>query len=111
MYRFGYYVEKSEIEAYRIYSRCYDTLTEKAIPLVGADIMMRMGDCFFEGVGVERDYEKALDYYQQAERLFYRRIMEGDYLIRKCYERVMERQVQSREKLKQQMPEYDWIRK
>lgn len=108
MYRNGFYVDKSEIEAFRIYQHCLETLTEEALPLVGADIMMRMGDCYFDGVGVETDFRKALSFYQKAEELYYDRLMRGDYLIKRCYEKVIERQSQTRQALQNQLPSFDW---
>ena len=108
MYRNGYYVAKNETEAFYIYRRCFETLTEDAIPLVGADIMMRMGDCYFEGIGTEADYGKALSFYQKSEELYYDRLMRGDYLIQRCYSKVIERQSESRKALQNQLPDFDW---
>ena len=92
MYRNGYYVQKNEAEAFRIYRRCEDSMTESEIPLVGADVMMRMGDCCFFGIGTNVDYKEAQIYYQNAERMFFERLEHGDFLIRKCYDRVIARQ-------------------
>ena len=55
MYRYGYYVEKNEQEAFCIYLSCIQNMTKEAEPLVGADVLMRMGDCYFEGIGTEKD--------------------------------------------------------
>lgn len=108
MYRNGFYVEKSEIEAFRIYQHCLNTLTETAVPLVGADIMMRMGDCYFEGIGTEPDYSKAMTFYQKSEGLYYDRLMQGDYLIQRCYDKVVERQSQVRKAMQEKLPSFDW---
>lgn len=67
MYRKGYYVEKNEMEAYRNYRHYYETMTVVARPLVGADVLMRLGDFAFEEIGEDADYELALRYYQEAE--------------------------------------------
>lgn len=45
---------------------CAQGLNEDNIHLVGADIMMRLGDCFFKGIGTEVDNKQALKYYQSA---------------------------------------------
>ena len=82
MYRNGYYVEQNELEAYRIYRYCYETMTDEAMPLVGADVLMRLGDFAFEGICDEPDYRLALHFYQEAENLFYDRLMNGDFLIK-----------------------------
>ena len=108
MYRNGYYVEKSEIEAFRIYRHCADTLTEQAVPLVGADIMMRLGDCYYEGIGTDVDYKLALRYYQQAENMFVERLEEGDFLIKGCYEKVVNRQTEVRKAMQNKLPAFEW---
>ena len=98
MYRNGYYVPKNEAEAFRIYQRCEETMTEAALPLVGADVMMRLGDCYFSGIGTQVDDKEALEYYQKAERLFFTRLEQGDFLIRNCYDRVIKRQAETRKR-------------
>lgn len=110
MYRSGYYVEKNEKEAFYIYQRCAETMCAESVSLVGADVMMRMADCYFEGLGTERDYRKALDYYQKAEKLFYDRLMTGDFMIKGCYEKVIARQEEARENLMEELPGYDWVK-
>ena len=110
MYRNGYYVEKNEMEAYRIYRRCYETMTDEARPLVGADVLMRLGDFAFEGIDEDADYELALRYYQEAEQLFYKRLKDGDFLIKKCYEKVIARQGEVREKMREELPDYSWTK-
>lgn len=111
MYRNGYYVKKNENEAFLIYERCLREMTEVAEPLVGADIMMRIADCYFKGIGTEKDYLCALEYYQKAEQLFYRRLQDGDFLIKGCYESVIARQAEVREELKKDLPSYKWTNK
>lgn len=108
MYRNGYYVKKNELEAYRIYRHCLDIMTDEAMSLVGADVMMRLADCYFEGIGTEVEYEFALDYYQKAERLFYKRLQEGDFLIKGNYKKVIDRQEEARQKMKEELPSYEW---
>lgn len=110
MYRNGYYVEKNEKEAFRIYLRCKDTMSEEAIPFVGADVMMRLGDCYFEGIGIESDYKCALSYYQSAEQMFIDRLEDGDYMIKGCYDKVIRRQNEIREILKEKLPQFAWTK-
>ena len=109
MYKNGYYVQKDENEAYSIYSRCLDGLNEENTPLVGADVHIRMADCFFYGVGVEKNVAIALEHYQIAERLYWIRLQEGDFLIRKQYERSVEMQAIAREEMKKALPRFDWV--
>ncbi len=108
MYRNGYYVEKNEREAYRIYRRCLETMTTESVPFVGADVTVRIADCYFEGIGTEIDYELALEYYQKAERLFYKRLQDGDFMIKRSYEKVISRQIEVRQKMKEKLPYYEW---
>lgn len=108
MYRKGLYVKKNVHEAFVIYMRCLDTMTDAALPLVGADVMMRVADCYFEGIGTDVDYMAALHYYQKAELLFYDRLQDGDFMIKGCYEKVISRQDQAREKMRELLPDYQW---
>lgn len=110
MYRYGQYVEKNPAEAFYIYSRCADTMTEKAIPLVGGDVMLRLGDCYYEGIGTEPDYLQALKQYQKAEQLFVDRLVEGDFLIRGSYEKSIRMQEEVRKKLSELLPSYQWTK-
>ena len=109
MYRNGYYVDKNPEEAFRIYNRCYEALTQEAIPLVGADIMLRMGDCYYEGIGTLPDWTEALLFYQRAEVWYYERLQKGDYLIRRCYEKAIHRQEEIRKKRNLELPAYNWV--
>ena len=108
MYLNGYYVEKNEREAKYIYRRCYEMMTDAARPLLGADVAMRLGDFAFEGICEPPDYGLAIHFYQEAEQLFYQRLMDGDFLIKHCYEKVIARQNEAREKLKEELPDYSW---
>lgn len=109
MYRNGYYIPQNEAEAFCIYRRCEETMTEAALLLVGADVMMRLGDCYFSGIGTQVDDKKALEYYQKAERLFFTRLEQGDFLIRNCYDRVIKRQAETRKRLQATLPSYEWV--
>lgn len=110
MYRNGYYVNKNEKEAFIIYCRCLRTMTEIDKLYVGADVMMRIADCYFEGSGTKVDYGEALKYYQKAEDLFYKRLQDGDFLIRGCYEKVIACQNEVRQKMKEKLPDYKWTK-
>ena len=110
MYRNGYYVEKNVVEAFLIYTRCAETMTKEESPLVGGDVMMRLGDCYFEGIGTKEDYRLALQYYISAEQMFYDRLMDGDFLIKPCYEKVKRRQAETREILESKLPDFSWTK-
>ena len=110
MYRNGYYVDKNEVEAFRIYMHCAQGLNEDNIHLVGADIMMRLGDCFFKGIGTEVDNKQALKYYQLAEQMYYERLESGDFLIKNCYKHVLKNQEEARQKLNDVLSGYEWTK-
>ena len=102
-YRNGYYVEKDEKEAFSIYVQCLDKLDDDTIPESGADIDMRIGDCLYEGIGIEKDTMGALHFYNMAEELFYKRIIDGEDHLRGNLEHVVERQQNIREEIKDRM--------
>ncbi|MCR5823172.1 MAG: sel1 repeat family protein [Lachnospiraceae bacterium] len=102
-YRNGYYVEKDEKEAFRIYKLCYDMLDETNTSHVGADICMRMGDCYFEGIGTEKDLLEALENMHSAEELFYVRLMDGDFYQKENLKHVIEREEEIRKEIKETM--------
>ena len=108
MYRSGHYVKQSGVEAFHIYRRCEALMTEEAEEDCGADVMMRVGDCFFEGIGTEINYRLAMGYYQIAERMFYDRLATGDFYIKSNYDKVIARQAEIRNRLEAQLPKYNW---
>ena len=110
MFRYGYYVDSNPREAFNIYTRCLNELDDDSIRQVGADIMLRMADCLFEGIGTEPDAAQALFFYQRAEQMFFDRIRNGDFMVKKNYQKAIERQKEARERAQQNMPDYDWTR-
>lgn len=109
MYKNGYYVEKDENEAYCIYKHCLDGLNEVNTPILGADVHIRIADCFFNGTGVKKHFGIALEHYQIAERLYWIRLQEGDFLIKGQYERSIEMQAKAREEMKKDIPGFTWV--
>lgn len=108
MYRNGYYVKKDEAEAFCIYSRCYEEMTDECYELIGADICLRMGDVYFYAIGTEQRLETALKFYQEAERCFYKRIKNGDYFSRKGFRNTIEKQDKIRRQLCDDLPSFEW---
>ena len=109
MYRYGLFVEKDEDEAFRIYDMVYHTMDEDSMKSMAADVAFRLGDCFFEGIGTEQNYDLAMMFYNNAERLFTKRYMEGDFFIRSNLEKCIHRQFEARMMISEQMPDYDWV--
>ena len=111
MYKNGYYVKKDEKEAFCIYCHCYEQMTEECIDLIGADICMRMGNVYYYGIGIPKNLELALKYYQQAEQYFYIKLKNGDYFSRKGLKEVVDKQSAIRTEITEVLPDFDWLKK
>ncbi|MCR5271764.1 MAG: sel1 repeat family protein [Lachnospiraceae bacterium] len=108
-YKNGYYVEKDPKEAFRIYEHCTNTMTDEAAPLVGADVYMRMGDCFYEGFGVEKDLMIAQRFMSSAENMFYTRLAEGDFYQKRNLEHVLDVLAKIRKEIHEELlPDLSW---
>ena len=108
-YKNGYYVEKDPKEAFRIYQHCVSMITDESAPLVGADIYMRMGDCFYEGFGVEKDLLIAQRFMSSAENMFYDRLMGGDFYQKRNLEHVLDVLEKIRKEIKEDvLPDLSW---
>lgn len=108
MYKNGYYVSKNEKEAFYIYNRCAETMTDEALHICGADIYMRLGDCYYKGIGTDVDLEMALGMFQKAEGLFRERLRDGDFLIKKVYTHCVEVQQEIRKAIEEDLPRFEW---
>lgn len=108
MYRYGLYVEKNEREAYRIYRHCLAGLTDATRRICGADILLRNADCLSYGIGTEKDLLTALAMYQDAEVLFYERIQNGEFNLRRNYQKCAAREAELRAALNAELPDYGW---
>lgn len=104
-YKNGYFVKKNEKEAFYIYDRCAETMTDEAVRQVGADVYMRLGECFYKGIGTKVDLDRALRLYQLSEGLFYIRLREGDYMIKGCLDGVIKAEGEVRQLLRESMPD------
>ena len=110
MYKNGLYVEKDEVEAFCIFRHCEELMDDEQEEEVGADIYIRLADCYYYASGTERDLGKALRYYQKAEQLYHPRLRDGDFMYKKQYERSMAMQEVVREELQKAIPSYDWVK-
>lgn len=111
MYKNGYYVKKDENLAFNIYNQCYNKLNRFLEDEIGANICMRMGDAYYYGIGTIRDYKSALEFYQKAERYFYKKINEGDFFATNDLEIVVAKQEKIRQMLLKELPSFDWKNK
>lgn len=66
MHKNGYYVEKNETAAFRLYKEAYDIACEDNY-LYSGDAAMRLADCYKNGIGTETDIDAALHLYLDAE--------------------------------------------
>ncbi len=108
-YKNGYYVEKDPKEAFCIYEHCLEMLTDEAMPLVGADIYMRMGDCFHDGIGTDKNLMIAHRFMGIAENLFYKRLEEGDFYQQKNLKHVLDVLEKLREEISTEIiPDLSW---
>lgn len=87
-----------------------ESLNEINTPILGADVHIRIADCFFNGTGVKKNAAVALEHYQIAERLYWIRLQEGDFLIKKQYERSIEMQEKAREEMQRDLPGFAWVK-
>jgi TPR repeat protein len=109
MYAAGYYVQKNTAEAFRIYSRCMETMTEEASGHVAGPVYLRLGKCLLNGVGVERNARSALWCYQKAEQFLFDMVRRGDIMYRKSLSAAIDGQTKAREILKKELPDNKWI--
>lgn len=108
MYLNGYYVEKNPAEAFHIYDRCIETMTDEAAPIVAGPVFLRLGNCFLNGTGVEKSAKTALICYQNAERYLYDMVAGGDAMYKKSLQASIDGQAKAREKLAAALPNQEW---
>lgn len=111
MYRYGYHVTIDEGVAFEIYSVCYKESMIRNDKHVKADCLLRMGDVFLYGIGVETNFQKAQDFYQKAEQCFYERIWEGDFYSQTGLNHAIMKQQEIRDIRKKELPVFQWAEK
>ncbi len=108
MYLNGYYVEKNEREAFEIYMRCLDTMTDEAAPKVAGPVYLRLGKMFLRGLGTEKKLESALICYQKAESYLYSMVLDEDVMYRNSLMAAIKGQEEVRKEMLKQLPEDEW---
>ena len=108
MYRNGYYVEKNEVEAFHIYSRCLETMSDEAAPIVAGPVFLRVGSAFLNGTGTEADPKKALICFQKAEAFLYDMVAGGNVMYKKSLQAAIDGQAEARAKLTEALPKQEW---
>ena len=108
MYLNGLYVPKNESEAFFIFLRCIETMTEEAEGRVAGPVYLRLGKMFLEGIGVEKDLKNALICYQKAESFLYDMVLGGDVMYKKSLDAAAAGQAKAREELAKELPDHVW---
>ena len=108
MYLNGLYVEKNEYEAFFIFMRCAQTMTQEAESRVAGPVFLRLGRMFLEGLGTERDLKSALVCYQKAEAYLYDMVAGGDVMYRKSLNAAIDGQAKARKLLAAELPGDTW---
>ena len=108
MYLNGYYVPKDLKEAFCIYQRCIDTMTDETAPFAAGPVFLRLGNAFLEGLGTEVDPKRAFICFQKAEAFLYDMVANGDTMYKKSWRVAIEGQAKAREILSSAMPEREW---
>ena len=108
MYQNGYYVKKNEAEAFRIYNRCLETMTDEAAPITAGPVYLRLGNAFLYGKGTEPDAKTALICYQNAERFLFDMVNRGEVMYKKSLQAAIDGQTKARAMLTENLPEKLW---
>ena len=110
MFRYGYYVDKSPAVSFVLYHKAYNMSEQDDNCQCHGNIMKRMGDLYYEGIGCDKDPKTALVYYQNAEAQFYRQIENGDIFASKDLEFVIKAQAKLRKQIAKTLPPMDWCK-
>ena len=108
MYLNGYYVKKNVKEAFYIYTRCLETMTDEAAQSVAGPVFLRLGKMHLYGIGTEQNLMGALACYQRAEFFLFNMVKEGDYKYKKSLLAAIAGQQKVREMLAAELPAGNW---
>ena len=100
MFRYGYYVDKSQTMTNILYHSAYRMSEQDEDCKCTGNILKRMGDLYFEGIGCNKDPKTALAYSQGAEVNFYRQMESGDPFVDKDLDYVIKAQTKLRKIIK-----------
>lgn len=108
MYRGGLYVRKNEVEAFRIYMRCVNSMEQQDELRVAGPVYLRLGWMFLEGKGTPQDFKGALASFQRAEWFLYEMVESGETMYRKSLADAIRGQEMARRKLGELLPPEPW---
>ena len=69
---------------------------------------MRLGDMYFEGIGIAQNQDKAYECYQIAERGLYEQIRHGNHYTKENLRHVNARLKELKKALVKDLPTMDW---
>ena len=104
MYLNGYYVERNPIEAFRIYERCMEIMTDEAASFAAGPVFLRLGNAFLDGLGTEADPKRAFICFQKAEVFLYDMVESGDVMYKDSWLAAIDGQAKAREMLVSALP-------
>ena len=85
MFLNGYFVEKDEKAAFEMYGRTFaigkEHLDEEAGQQMYSSACLRLGRCFRDGIGTEKDLLAAEHFFAEAHYYFKVREANGDYFV------------------------------
>ena len=108
MYMNGYYVEKNPTEAFHIYNRCLETMTDEAAEICAGPVFLRVGNAFLKGEGTEENAKNALVCFQKAEAFLYDMVAGGNVMYKKSLQGAIDGQAKARAKLAESLPQDNW---
>ncbi len=110
MFRNGYYVEKNEKMTAYLYRRALDLVwkDEMSNEKFAGCVYQRVGDLYYEGIGVEKNDAEAFRYYQLAECYYYKQIAEGDNYHIDQVSVIIEKQKKLRKRLQKTLPDFEF---
>ena len=110
MFRYGHYVEKDPDMVRRSYIKAEQMMryNNEAIGTRTGSVYKRLGDMYYEGIGVDIDYDKAYECYQRAERGYYDQVRYGDQYNKSSQHQVQERLAELRNKIRENLPKLEW---
>ncbi len=85
-YRYGEFIEKDETAAFSIYLHLYEVIESHSLLEEYPELLLRLGECYFYGIGVKKDYPNAMNFLGYAYSLFNRKSNEVFY-----YEKLKEK--------------------
>lgn len=110
MFRYGYYVDKDPDMVRRSYIKAEQLIRYNydAIGTRKGSVYRRLGDMYYEGIGVDIDYNKAYECYQRAEIGYYNQVRYGDQYNKTPQHQVQERLAELRDKIRGDLPKLEW---